>query len=246
MAAAVVTGGSRGIGAAVAPRLAALGFDVCLSYRTQQEQAAEVVRACEARGRRAVAVPADVTSEADLAAVFTAADELGPLGAVVVNAGATAPYARVDELDADRVRRTLDVNVVSAFATCREAVRRMSTAHGGAGGAIVLVSSTAARLGSPGEYVDYAAAKGAVDSLTVGLAKEVAREGVRVNAVRPGLIHTELHVSSGEPDRVHRLAGTIPVGRGGTADEVAAAIAWLCSDESSYVTGTFVDVSGGR
>jgi NAD(P)-dependent dehydrogenase (short-subunit alcohol dehydrogenase family) len=246
MPVAVVTGGSRGIGAATAPRLARLGFDVCLSYRTEAGQAAEVVAACEAEGVRAQAVQADAASEDDLVALFEAAAALGPIGAVVVNIGATAPYARVDELDLERLQRTFAVNVVSAFVTCREAVRRMSTAHGGEGGAIVLNSSAASRLGSPNEYVDYAASKGALDSLTLGLSKEVAREGVRVNAVRPGLIHTELHVSSGVPDRVARLEGTIPMGRGGTADEVAAAIAWLCSSEASYVTGALLDVSGGR
>ncbi len=246
MPVAVITGGSRGIGAVTAPLLAAAGLDVCLSYRTEAGRAADVVAACEAHGVRARAERADMTSEADLVALFAAADELGPPAAVVANAGSTVPYSRVDQLEVERLQRVLTVNVVSAFVTCREAVRRMSTAHGGAGGSIVLVSSTAARLGSPGEYVDYAASKGAIDTLAVGLAKEVAREGVRVNAVRPGLIHTEMHGSIGRPQRVDELAPTIPMGRGGTAEEVARSIAWLSSDDASYVTGALLDVGGGR
>ena len=246
MGVAVVTGGSRGIGAATCLRLAAAGYDVCLSYRTEREQAEAVAARCTALGRRTAIGRVDAASAEDQAALFEQAAALGPVTAVVANIGATAPYARVEDLDVERVQRTLTTNVVSAFVTCREAVRRMSTTRGGEGGSIVLVSSAASRLGSPNEYVDYAAAKGAVDSLTLGLAKEVAREGIRANAVRPGLIHTELHVHSGQPDRVDRLAGTIPMGRGGTADEVAAAIAWLCSPDAAYVTGTFVDVAGGR
>ena len=243
---AVITGGSRGIGAASAPLLAGAGFDVCLSYRTEAEAAAEVVAACEAHRVSATAVQADMSSEDDLLALFRAADELGPVTAVVANAGSTVPYSRVDQLDLERLQRVFTVNVISAFVTCREAVLRMSTRHGGAGGAIVLVSSAASRLGSPNEYVDYAASKGALDSLTLGLSKEVAREGIRVNAVRPGLIYTDMHGSIGAPDRVDELADTIPMGRGGTAEEVAHSIAWLCSPESSYVTGTLLDVAGGR
>jgi NAD(P)-dependent dehydrogenase (short-subunit alcohol dehydrogenase family) len=246
MAVAVITGGSRGIGAATAPLLAAQGLDVCLSYRTEADAAAEVVAACEAFAVRATAVRADMTSEADLLALFAAADELGPVQAVVANAGSTVPYSRVDQLEVERVQRVFAVNVVSAFVTCREAVKRMSTRHGGVGGSIVLVSSAASRLGSPNEYVDYAASKGALDSLTLGLSKEVAREGIRVNAVRPGLIHTDMHGSIGAPDRVDQLADTIPMGRGGTAEEVAQSIAWLCSPQSGYVTGALLDVSGGR
>jgi NAD(P)-dependent dehydrogenase (short-subunit alcohol dehydrogenase family) len=181
-----------------------------------------------------------------LLALFAAADELGVVTAVVANAGSTVPYSRVDELDLERLQKVFTMNVVSAFLTCREGVRRMSTEHGGQGGSIVLNSSAASRIGSPGEYVDYAASKGALDSLTLGLSKEVAREGIRVNAVRPGLIATELHASIGQPDRIARLADTIPMGRGGTAEEVAAAIAWLCSDDASYVTGALLDVAGGR
>jgi NAD(P)-dependent dehydrogenase (short-subunit alcohol dehydrogenase family) len=246
MAVALVTGGSRGIGAATAAVLAAAGFDVCLSYRRDAGAAAEVVAACEAHGVRSLAVAADVAVEADVIALFAAADALGPLAILVNNAGITGPKARVDELSAARVERMVAVNVVGSFVCAREAVRRMSTAHGGAGGVIVNVSSAAARLGSPGEYVDYAATKGAVDTMTIGLSKEVAREGIRVNAVRPGLIKTDIHASGGQPDRVEQNRGAVPVGRGGEALEVARAIVWLCSDEASYVTGSLLDVSGGR
>lgn len=240
---AAVTGGSRGIGAATAVALAAGGFDVCLSYRTDEAAAAEVVAAC---GGRATAVQADVAVETDVLALFAAADELGPLGALVNNAGISAGGARVDELDAARIERLLAVNVLGPFLCAREAVRRMSTKHGGAGGSIVNVSSAAARIGSPGEYVDYAATKGALDTMTLGLAKEVATEGVRVNSVRPGLIETGIHAAGGWPDRVAAKAPTVPMQRGGRPEEVAAAIAWLCSAEASYVTGAVLDVSGGR
>jgi len=246
MAVAIVTGGSRGIGAATAPRLAAAGHDVCLSYLEDADAAATVVATCEAHGGRAVAVRADVAVEADVLAVFAAADALGPLGVLVNNAGITGPRTRVDELDVARVERMLAVNVLGAIVCAREAVRRLSTIHGGAGGAIVNVSSAAARIGSPGEYVDYAATKGALDTFTLGLAKEVAAEGIRVNAVRPGLIETDIHERGGQPGRVERLASTVPMQRGGTASEVAATIAWLCSDEASFVTGALLDVSGGR
>ena len=246
MTVAVVTGGSRGIGAAVVQRLAAAGHDICLSYRTAREEAESVVAACEAQGRRAVAVPVDAADEAGFVALFDRAAALGPVAAVVANIGATAPYARVEDLAVERVRRTLEVNVVSAFVTCREAVRRMSTARGGSGGAIVLCSSAASRLGSPGEYVDYAAAKGALDSLTLGLAKEVARDGIRVNAVRPGIIRTDIHLASGDPARVERIGKASPLQRPGEAEEVARAILWLASDEASYLSGAIVDVTGGR
>jgi NAD(P)-dependent dehydrogenase (short-subunit alcohol dehydrogenase family) len=246
MAVALVTGGSRGIGAATAPLLAAAGFDVCLSYREDADAADAVVAACEAHAVAARAVQADVSLEDEVLRLFSAGDDMGPLGVLVNNAGITGPKARVDELSAARIERMVAVNVVGAFLCAREAVRRMSTAHGGQGGAIVNVSSAAARLGSPGEYVDYAATKGAVDTMTLGLAKEVAREGIRVNAVRPGLIKTEIHASGGQPDRVEQNRGAVPMGRGGEALEVAHAIVWLCSDEASYVTGTLLDVSGGR
>ena len=242
----LITGGSRGIGAATARRAAAAGWAVCLTYRTDQAAAAAVVAAIERDGGRAAAVRADVAVEADVVAAVEAATTLAPLGAVVANAGMVGERTRVDELTVERVERMLATNVTGTIVTCREAVRRLSTAHGGRGGAIVLVSSAAARLGSPGEYVDYAASKAAVDTLGLGLAKEVADEGVRVAVVRPGVIDTELHAAGGQPDRVARLAPSLPMGRAGTADEVAAAIVWLVSDEASYVTGSVLDVAGGR
>jgi NAD(P)-dependent dehydrogenase (short-subunit alcohol dehydrogenase family) len=248
MSVAVVTGGSRGIGAATALLLARRGWDVCLGYQRDAKAAEAVVEACEAAGARAVAVPGDVASPEDVATLFAAADRLGTVSALVNNAGVVAPAVRVDELTLtpERISRILAVNVTGAFLCAGEAVRRMSTRHGGSGGSIVNVSSGAARLGSPGEYVDYAASKAAVDTMTIGLAREVAAEGVRVNAVRPGLIDTDIHASGGRPDRVERMRSSVPMQRGGTADEVAAAIAWLCSDEASFTTGAIVDVTGGR
>jgi len=243
----IVTGGGRGIGAATARLAAAQGWAVCVNYRREREAAeavaAEIVRA----GGRALAVAADVASEPDVLRLFeTAERELGPLGGLVNNAGILARQARLDEMDAARLERVFAVNVTGAFLCAREAVRRMSTLHGGAGGAIVNVSSLASRLGSPAEYVDYAASKGALDTLTVGLAKEVAAEGIRVNSVRPGLIYTEIHASGGEPGRVDRLKDGVPMKRGGRPEEVARAILWLLSEEASYSSGTFIDVSGGR
>jgi NAD(P)-dependent dehydrogenase (short-subunit alcohol dehydrogenase family) len=237
MGVVLITGGGRGIGAATARRCAAAGWTVCLTYRADRD-AAEAL-AAELGG---AAVRADVAVEDDVRRAFAAADALGPLTGLVANAGIVAPRARVDELDAARVERMLAVNVLGAIICCREAVRRMSTRHGGAGGAIVLVSSAAARLGSPGEYVDYAASKGAVDTLGLGLAREVAQEGIRVNVVRPGLIETAIHA----PVRLDRMAPTIPLGRAGTPDEVAAAIVWLLGAEAAYCTGAVLDVSGGR
>jgi NAD(P)-dependent dehydrogenase (short-subunit alcohol dehydrogenase family) len=239
----VVTGGSRGIGAATVRLLVQQGHQVCFSWRADAAAAEGVVRDC---GGAAVAVQADVSVEDQVARLFAAADALGPLTGLVNNAGVVDVHARVDEMDAARVARMMAVNVVGAFLCAGEAVRRMSTRHGGAGGAVVNVSSRAAVLGSAGEYVDYAASKAALDTLTVGLAREVADEGVRVNSVRPGLIETDMHASGGHPDRVARLAPTVPMRRGGRPEEVAAAIAWLLGDDASFTTGALLDVSGGR
>jgi NAD(P)-dependent dehydrogenase (short-subunit alcohol dehydrogenase family) len=243
---ALVTGGSRGIGAATAVALAHAGWDVCVGYRSDESAAGDVVRACTEAGASACAEAGDVAQEADVVRLFAAADKLGSLGALVNNAGIVGARSRVDELTADRVERLFAVNTIGPFLCAREAVRRMSTRHGGAGGVIVNVSSVASRIGSPGEYVDYAASKGAVDVLTIGLAKEVADEGVRVNAVRPGIVDTEIHASGGQPDRVVRMQGQIPLQRAGQPHEIAAAVVWLCSDAASYVTGAVLDVSGGR
>jgi NAD(P)-dependent dehydrogenase (short-subunit alcohol dehydrogenase family) len=243
---AVVTGGSRGIGAATAVRLAGQGWDVVVGYHRDERAAGSVVRRCEDAGVRATCVPADVGDAGDVPRLFAAADGLGRLDVLVSCAGIVAPAARVDELTAERIDRLFAVNVTGTLLCAGEAVRRMSTRHGGSGGKIVNVSSTAARLGSPGEYVDYAATKGAVDTVTLGLAREVAGEGIRVNAVRPGLIDTDIHASGGRPERVELLRSTVPLGRPGRADEVAAAIVHLCSDEAGYTIGALVDVGGGR
>ena len=242
----LITGGSRGIGAAVAQRAAAAGWAVCLTYRADALAAKNVVSGIESAGGSAAAVQADVAREPDVLRAFAAADELGAVSGLVANAGIVAPKARLDEFTADRVERMLAVNVLGPILCCREAVLRMSTRHGGEGGSIVLVSSGASRRGSPGEYVDYAASKGAVDSLGTGLALEVAAEGIRVNVVRPGLVDTEIHASSNQPDRLARLGPTIPLGRAGRPGEIAAAITWLLSDEASYCTGSILDVAGGR
>ena len=242
----LITGGGRGIGAATAVLLAERGYAVCLTYREQHAAAAEVAAQCLAHGVPVRTVRADVSREGDILGAFDASAELGTLAALVNNAGIVAPQSRVEDMTGDRIHQVFTINVIGAFLCAREAVRTMSTRNGGTGGAIVNVSSRAAVLGSPGEYVDYAASKGALDTLTTGLAREVAGEGIRVNAVRPGLIETDIHASAGEPGRVGRLAGSVPWGRGGRADEVAAAIAWLLSAEASYVTGAFLDVGGGR
>ena len=244
---AIVTGGGRGIGAATAAQLASNDYEVCVNYVANEAAARQIVADIEATGGTAIAVQADVADEADVACLFATVDErLGPVSALVNNAGIVQPQTRVETIDAERVNKLLRTNVTSCFLCCREAVRRMSTKYGGAGGAIVNISSVAARTGSPGEYVDYAATKGAIDTLTRGLALEVADEGIRVNCVRPGFIYTAMHADGGEPDRVDRLAASIPMRRGGTPEEVANAICWLLSDEASYVTGTFIDVAGGR
>lgn len=243
----LVTGGSRGIGAATAQLAADRGYAVCIGYRSRGDVAAALVADIETKGGRAVAVRADVSLEADVSRMFETCDrELGPLSALVNNAAILATQTRVDSMDRARLERIFATNVFGAFACVRHAVRRMSTRYGGAGGAIVNVSSVAARLGSGGEYVDYAASKGALDTLTVGLARELAEEKIRVNGVRPGFIHTEMHASGGEPGRVERVAPSIPMKRGGRAEEVAGAILWLLSDEASFTTGASIDVAGGR
>jgi len=243
----LVTGGSRGIGAAVALLAAAKGYAVAVNYASNAKAADQVVDAITSKGGRAIAVQADVARESQIIDMFATIDrELGPLTALVNNAGVVDVAARVDEMSLARLERMFDINVIGAIVCAREAVRRMSTKHGGHGGAIVNVSSAASRLGSPGQYVDYAAAKGAIDAFTIGLAREVAAEGIRVNAVRPGLIETGIHASGGIPDRVRQLQHLVPMQRGGSAQEVAQAIVWLLSPEASYTTMSLVDVSGGR
>ena len=243
----LVTGGARGIGAAVCRRAGAAGWSVTVNYRRDADAAQATAAAVAAAGGRAVTLPGDVTAEADVLALFdAAAAALGPVTHVVANAGIVAPAARLADMDLARMRRVVEVNVLGTLLTAREAARRLCTARGGPGGAIVIVSSMAARLGAPGEYVDYAASKGALDSLTIGLARELAPEGVRVNAVRPGLIDTGIHASGGAPDRASRLGATTPIGRPGTAEEAAEAIFWLLTDAASYTTGACIDVSGGR
>jgi NAD(P)-dependent dehydrogenase (short-subunit alcohol dehydrogenase family) len=243
----IITGASRGIGAATARLAAAAGYAVCVNYRQNHEAAERVVAEIERQGTRAMSVQADVSIESDVVRLFETADRrLGRLSALVNNAGILEAQMRVESMDAGRLQRVLATNVIGAFICAREAVKRLSTRHGGPGGAIVNVSSGAARLGSPGEYVDYAASKGAVDTLTIGLAREVAEEGIRVNGVRGGFIYTDIHASGGEPNRVDRVKELVPMKRGGTADEVARAIVWLLSTDASYVTGSFIDVTGGR
>jgi NAD(P)-dependent dehydrogenase (short-subunit alcohol dehydrogenase family) len=244
---AIVTGASRGIGAATARLAAARGYAVCVNYRARRDAADAVVAEIAAAGGRAIAVGADVAREAEVVRLFETCDrELGRPAALVNNAGILETQMRVEAMDAARLQRVLATNVVGAFLCAREAVRRMSTARGGRGGAIVNVSSAAARLGAPNEYVDYAASKGALDTFTIGLAQEVAAEGIRVNGVRAGFIYTEMHASGGEPGRVDRVKAFVPMRRGGQPEEVARAILWLLSDEAGFTTGSFVDVAGGR
>ncbi len=243
----LITGASRGIGAATARLAGQHGYTVCVNYLSNREQAEMVVKDIVDGGGKALAVQANVADANDIERLFHICDlELGTLSVLVNNAGILEKQMRLEDIDAGRLERVLATNVTGAFLCAREAVKRMSTRHGGKGGAIVNVSSAASRLGSPGEYVDYAASKGAIDTMTVGLSKEVAGEGIRVNAVRPGIIEADSHASGGEPGRVARIGPTLPMGRGGTAEEIAEAIVWLASDKASYVTGTFIEASGGR
>lgn len=243
---ALVTGGSRGIGAATCLQLADIGCDILLSYRTDLEAANDVLAKCWTLGVRAKAVHADVSNPDDVKRLFAEADTMGTLGALINNAGIVGTKSRIDEMDFERMMHMFAVNTVGAFLCAGEAVKRMSTRYGGAGGVIVNVSSAAARITSPGEYVDYASSKAAMDCMTIGLSKEVADEGIRVNAVRPGLINTDIHASGGQPDRVERFRSLIPMQRGGEPEEIAATIVFMCSPASSYMTGAVIDVSGGR
>jgi len=243
----VITGGSTGIGAATARLAAARGYDVAISYRTSKPQADEVVAAVRAKGRRAMAMQADAHDEAATVAFFAAVDrELGPVTALVNNAGITGPVAKLDEVTEPMLSGVMNINITGCFLALREAVRRMATDRGGAGGAVVNVSSRASEIGGGGEWVHYAASKGAVDTFTIGASRELAPRGIRVNAVNPGLIDTEIHAKAGMPDRVARFIPNIPMGRAGSADEVAKVILWLLSDEASYVTGALVPIGGGR
>ena len=243
----IITGASRGIGAATARLAGSLGYAVCVNYLSNKEAADAVVSAIEKDNGRAIAVQADMAREADILEMFETVDrELGSLSALVNNTGILETHMRLEDMQADRLSRVFTTNVIGSFLCAREAVKRMSSEHGGAGGAIVNVSSVAARLGSPGEYVDYAASKAAIDTMTMGLAKEVAEFGIRVNAVRPGVVHTDIHALGGEPERVERVKEAVPMKRGGQPEEIAKAIMWLLSDEASYTTGALLDVSGGR
>jgi NAD(P)-dependent dehydrogenase (short-subunit alcohol dehydrogenase family) len=243
----VVTGGGRGIGAATARLAAKRGYSVCVNYLRDRGSADRVVQDIRGEGGTAIAVAGDISLEKDVLGLFRECDRsLGQLTALVNNAGIVERQSRVEQMDAPRLQRVFATNVLGAFLCAREAIRRMSTKHGGKGGAIVNISSGASRLGSPGEYVDYAASKGAVDTMTIGLAKELAGEGIRVNCVRPGFVNTEIHASGGEPNRIERLRDGIPMKRGGEPEEVARAILWLLSDEASYSTGSILDVAGGR
>ena len=243
----LITGGSRGIGAAIAQRAADASYAVCISYLNNQAAADALVASIHDKGGTAIAVRADVAVDAEVVQMFKQVDEsLGPITALVNNAGILEQQSRVDEMTPERIVRVFSTNVFGSFSCAREAVRRMSTRHGGSGGGIVNMSSRAAKLGAASEYVDYAASKAAIDTFTIGLAKEVAAEGIRVNAVSPGLIYTDIHASGGEPGRVDRLQDSVPMKRGGSADEVARAVMWLLSHDASYITGSNVDVSGGR
>jgi len=243
----LITGASRGIGAATARLAAQQGYVLCLNYHQRADAANAVLEQVLGLGVTAIAVKADVADETQVLHMFDVIDrEFGRLDVLVNNAGMLEQQMRLEQMDAARWSRVLGANVIGSFLCAREAIKRMSTRHGGKGGAIVNLSSVAARLGAPGEYIDYAAAKGAIDSMTLGLAKEVASEGIRVNAVRPGVIHTEIHAAGGEPDRVERVKASVPMGRGGQAEEIAEAILWLASEQASYTSGALLDVAGGR
>ena len=243
----LITGGTRGIGRATAVLCARQGWSVALNYHSNRSAAEETARVVRDAGGQAITLQGDVTAEADVIAMFGAAESsLGRLHGVVINAGIVAPSLPLADMNSARLKRVFDVNVYGAYLCARESARRLSRDRGGGGGAIVLLSSAASRLGSPFEYVDYAGSKGAVDTLTIGLAKELAQQGVRVNAVRPGLIETDIHASGGQPDRARRLGATTPMGRAGHPDEVAEAIVWLLGDGASYTTGAIIDVAGGR
>lgn len=244
---AIITGASKGIGAATALRLASDGYDICVNYLSNQVAAESVVETANAFGVNAISLKADISSAADVEMLFQTVDRrLGKPYALINNAGILFRQSRVVDMTAERINKVLMTNVTGYFLCCKEAVKRMSVVNGGHGGVIVNVSSAASRIGSGGEYIDYAASKGAIDTLTLGLASEVAEEGIRVNCVRPGFIYTDMHKSGGEPNRVDRLKDSLPIKRGGQPEEVAAAISWLVSNESSYTTGSFIDVSGGR
>jgi len=243
----LITGASRGIGAATARLAARQGYALCLNYHQREDAANQVLEQIRAAGVSAITVKADVADEDQVLAMFDVIDrEFGRLDVLVNNAGMLEQQMRLEKMDAARWSRVLGANVIGSFLCAREAIKRMSTKQGGRGGSIINLSSIAARLGAPGEYIDYAAAKGAIDSMTLGLAKEVAGEGIRVNAVRPGVIHTDIHASGGEPDRIERVKASVPMGRGGQAEEIAEAILWLASEQASYTTGALLDVSGGR
>ncbi|MEO9876865.1 MAG: SDR family oxidoreductase [Anderseniella sp.] len=243
----LVTGGSRGIGAACVKLLARNGYDVAINYARSAAEAEKLADGVKAMGGSSIAVKADVGTEAEVTDMFSKIDEaMPPLVGLVNNAGILFEKAMLEEFGAERINETLRINVTGSFLCAREAVRRMSTDRDGKGGVIVNMSSAAARIGSPNEFIDYAASKGAIDAMTLGLSKEVAGQGIRVNAVRPGLIHTDIHASSGQPDRVERLQGQVPMGRGGSAEEVAESVVWLLSPAASYVTGVLLDVTGGR
>ena len=243
----LITGASRGIGAATARLAARQGYALCLNYHQREDAANQVLEQIRAAGVSAITVKADVADENQVLAMFDVIDrEFGRLDVLVNNAGMLEQQMRLEKMDAARWTRVLGANVIGSFLCAREAIKRMSAKQGGRGGSIINLSSIAARLGAPGEYIDYAAAKGAIDSMTLGLAKEVAGEGIRVNAVRPGVIHTDIHASGGEPDRIERVKASVPMGRGGQAEEIAEAILWLASEQASYTTGALLDVSGGR